>query len=79
MRMMAKKKPKFKITGEDHIKMDRAARRQVNIEEGKKDYRPTTIHKTSKKDEEDRKDRTVKPSDISWEDYLEEKYSDYNE
>lgn len=55
------KKGKTKITSEDLRKMDRAARRQVRLEQG--DYRPTVVHRTSKDDLEDKTSNTIDPAE----------------
>ena len=60
---MKKKKPKkkFVITPEQIRKMEKAAERQVRLENG--EYRPTSQHKTSKKDIQDKQSNTIKDYD----------------
>lgn len=55
---MSKRKNKNKITKEQLRKLERAAEREVRLENG--EYRPTVVHKTSKKDKEDKTPNTVK-------------------
>ncbi len=52
------KKSKFTISSEDIRKMEKAIEREIRLENG--EYRPSTVHKTSKKDQTDRQSNTVK-------------------
>lgn len=59
---MSKKKKSLKITKEQLLSIDRAARRLQDLDIGV--YRPTVIHKDSKKDFADREPKIIK----DWED-----------
>jgi len=52
----------MKVTKEQQRKMDRKARRDIEIEEGKRNF--SHIHKTSKKDKMERKKNTIRPEEI---------------
>lgn len=45
------------------LKLDREARRKVELVNSTR-YSPSVVHKTGKKDEEDRKSNTVKPHEV---------------
>lgn len=47
-----------KITKEQLLKMQRKVRRDQELQDGS--YRPSIVHKTSKRDQQDRKSNTIK-------------------
>lgn len=46
------------------LKLDREARRKIEIANSVPVYNPSVVHKTSKKDAEDRTSNTVKPHEV---------------
>lgn len=55
---MKKKGNKYKITSEEIRKMEKAVERELRLDQG--EYRPTSVHKTSKKDINDKHSNNIK-------------------